>query len=1120
MNLRSIYHIIQDFIGQSRLKTQKEDIKPEMTSVSYSDLAPTTDCDQQSVYCNALNWALQNPRIQNIALSGSYGSGKSSVLKKFREQSEVKNRCIDISLASLSKISEDTSKKDDTSQKELIEMSILQQIFYCERAYRIPDSRFRRIRSLTCRKLFLWAIGLTLWILICQAPLWFPEIHPQEKLWGFVGWLIVLGLGIGHLSAKLLRTINRNKVSRLNIKNGEIELSKGTDPSILNKYLDELLYFFEVTKYNVVIIEDLDRFENPDIFTKLREINLLLNNSRQIKQHIVFIYALRDDLFQDKNRTKFFDFIIPIIPVINPTNASDVLNRKLSGTGLSSHLIDDISLYIDDMRLLKNICNEYFIYKRNLSEELNQDKIFALIVYKNLFPEDFVALHVRRGMVARAFEQTPEWAQFHVEQIDERLAELEQQREKLFVTSNDRKLVDIKQEIARLESEKVQVPSWSLQQLLEKNEDIRLFEKKEEMPNADLIVYLLRYGYIAEDYQYYISLFHEGRITRSDYKYLLSVKNRRPLSFDHPLKHIENLLPRLRPTEFGDKVILNDSMTDYLLTKCSTQDERAARYFEQLSNKSDTSLRYIDYYLTGGSRKPEFVARLAKDWPQWWDFVTEHVELYSDHTLKSWLRLLAQHAEMKDIIIQDINHSISQYILGRRDFLTWVTSVNNNDKIKRIIDLLKIRFTALDAPEKPSLILDHIYENGCYELTPEMIALFVQTKGKDVRVEDLQTANYSTILASGCEQLIDRIEEDIKTYIDQVFSPLEMNTQEASETVVRLLNNKGVTGKQKTAIIRKEVVRLEDITAVSDQTLWSELLHKDRMQPTWSNVVVYYEYAEKVFDDNLIEFLNRSENYTELSLTKFDEGIEMEEETKELLSLAILRNDALDKDSYIALLNSIPPAYSQWDNISIKGLAAEKIDVLVKSGFLALTMENYNSLKEHFAPKHIAFLEYHATQFDSCITLFEFDRADIQQLVQSKAFNLSQKIQLIRSVDESLISEQEETCIVLGQLLYEARDRSNMSVTLLASLIRYSSNPEQKIKLLLWHWESIENEEHITTLLKACGASHSKLTQKGKRPVLQRTSYNYSLAEKLKAVGYISSYSEEEKAIRVNTKQR
>lgn len=62
------------------------------------------------------------------------------------------------------------------------------------------------------------------------------------------------------------------------MKEGEIEVIE--DNSIFNKHLDEILYFFQVTDYNVVIIEDLDRFGTPSIFLKLRELNQLINESK------------------------------------------------------------------------------------------------------------------------------------------------------------------------------------------------------------------------------------------------------------------------------------------------------------------------------------------------------------------------------------------------------------------------------------------------------------------------------------------------------------------------------------------------------------------------------------------------------------------------------------------------------------------------------------------------------------------------------------------------------------------------------------------------------------------------------------------------------------------------
>ena len=45
-------------------------------------------------------------------------------------------------------------------------------------------------------------------------------------------------------------------------------------------------------------IEDIDRFTNAvDIMIKLRELNTLINRSRDINRNVTFIYAVKDDLF-------------------------------------------------------------------------------------------------------------------------------------------------------------------------------------------------------------------------------------------------------------------------------------------------------------------------------------------------------------------------------------------------------------------------------------------------------------------------------------------------------------------------------------------------------------------------------------------------------------------------------------------------------------------------------------------------------------------------------------------------------------------------------------------------------------------------------------------------------
>ena len=69
-------------------------------SSKYVDLAPTDKADKSGIYSDALAYATDNPNVSNIALTGPYGSGKSSIIKTFLKK--YKRPALQISLAAVS----------------------------------------------------------------------------------------------------------------------------------------------------------------------------------------------------------------------------------------------------------------------------------------------------------------------------------------------------------------------------------------------------------------------------------------------------------------------------------------------------------------------------------------------------------------------------------------------------------------------------------------------------------------------------------------------------------------------------------------------------------------------------------------------------------------------------------------------------------------------------------------------------------------------------------------------------------------------------------------------------------------------------------------------------------
>lgn len=109
--------------------------------------------------------------------------------------------------------------------------------------------------------------------------------------------------------------------------------------------------------------------------------------------------------FLIKTGQNFFDFLIPIIPVTNTKNSSDklfaILGKYHLKEAIHPELVRALGLYIEDYRLIINMANEFRIYFAALGQrnKLNPDKMLAMIVYKNLFPRDFVDLQKKKGYV-------------------------------------------------------------------------------------------------------------------------------------------------------------------------------------------------------------------------------------------------------------------------------------------------------------------------------------------------------------------------------------------------------------------------------------------------------------------------------------------------------------------------------------------------------------------------------------------------------------------------------------------------------------------------------------------------------------------------------------------------
>lgn len=431
-------------------KNNKDTENSRVSYSEYQDLTPIDHIENGGEYIAALNWAFQNKKIKNIALTGPYGAGKSSIIETFLAEDEKaaqKKCCLKRLLPknkairkSALKISMATFEKGNPPQGEEkgkipvgadeVEQGILKQLFYKVEPSKIPQSRYRKLHEIrlatVCRNIIIGLVLIGVWVAIFNAPTFDkyktaitdflpPCLSAPFFTYAMMGILLVAISAVG--SYLYITVISRFKIKEITLPTDTtVQSDRETTENIFNKNLDEIIYFFERTRYKTVFFEDLDRLSDPKIFVHLRELNNLLNNDDAIKNKpIVFVYAVRDDIFSREDRTKFFDFIIPVIPVMNSTNSGDILlemrneaNKNGAEHNISDEFVLDVAPFISDRRILQNIYNEFVVYKKTLSTSqgltLSDEQMLAMMVFKNLYPSDFADIQDEKGIIKKAFQ--------------------------------------------------------------------------------------------------------------------------------------------------------------------------------------------------------------------------------------------------------------------------------------------------------------------------------------------------------------------------------------------------------------------------------------------------------------------------------------------------------------------------------------------------------------------------------------------------------------------------------------------------------------------------------------------------------------------------------------------
>ena len=1200
--------------------------------IPFQNLAPI-DNVKDEVSFKAIDYALSEKKIHNVALTGNYGSGKSSVLASYTEQQKGKHQFLNISLATFA--IEEKDEKTVSSQKKLpettihaIEKSILQQIFYRKSGECFPFSRFNRVKNIDKAKrrwisFFILIISIAS-IVVAKTNFEQIEFFKNIKfenftlltcllIVSFIGASIVAFIGL----YQIIPYISRIGFTKILVPKAEIELGKKDSESLLNKHLDEILYFFEVTDYDVVIFEDLDRFKNTEIFIKLRELNTLLNNYENIKRKrkIVFIYALRDEVFRDSSRTKFFDFIIPVIPVISNQNSGDVLvnlrkqNKESVLKEIDENFLEDIGLYVDDMRLLKNSVNEFKIYDQKINVEdyktneqadttkfhdktsRDRNKIFALVLYKNLYPKDFADLICNKGELYEVFKEKKQLAGTKIKEIQNKIPPLEKQieilenqalkdvkelrvlyvatflskgsrypynienlydyvsdekfeklrlqvmsngitflsiekeidpqytydqREKMIKDKSNGEIAKIKRQIDECRNAISDMEQKSIKDMLLEFPEMDFVSKIKSPQKKEFVDYLLRHGYIDEDYSRYISHFYADSLSENDKRYLRLIKNNQvPNDFTLELSNFGKVVKRIQGYEWRCFAILNHSLLKYLL---------------QIKD------RHLDFFLNTLWKYKQknldctFLSTLNIDNGLYPTLYNKVYKLFNDKN--NWLQFLFG-KESKSVLYKFFRYTdfetkkddIVNYLTKDVSFLYDSDVGNDKDVVATKFSALNLKFNlSYITPKFP--IYDILLEQNAYVISKQNFDIIVNhALGNDFKhiINDC----YTQVSKMPNKKVKAYVDENIEDFVAKVMLSSGKNIAESEDAFIELLNMENLSRDTKAELIKKNDCEISDLTKVSLDKLKStdakqmdlcELLFaRRRVKPSWKNVFESFKHNGNTLKEYLKDYLRDKKIVGEIVESVLLTPNELSNKNGNYgiaygFYQSLLAAGKIPLECFSALMSVCPWSVDDFDLMRI---SQEEMNYLIESGILKFTAKNYELVRSQFLsliPKYVG-LNFNRFIAESKNLYVPYEI--LKSLLDSKELNDEQKKTLLSTEFNAWqdLWRLGANCKWLGKKVIELGYTGKIIVPL-DYIVRNLDSALDMKKFISLQDEHLKNNE-IANFINSKGFDpyRSCISKNGKNVKVRNTSEDLAFVKVLKKKGLIAGFDVEKDSI-------
>ena len=858
-----------------------------MEENSFKQLSPKIiDNINESVYFNALDEAYKNIDINNIAITGAYAVGKSSIWKSYYE-CKIKNKLWEeksVFHISLPNFDENFSFSNNNSQfnsennkdgksvenanNRYVEQQIFNQIAYqaigCLPKYEISYIKLpsnNRLRWVFWLPIILFCLGISLLSIFFFTWKYFP-FKILFNILLFSSSISLLFITTTWFLIYLIK-LKKLKNFKFSIKGitADVENKDENANSILNKNLSEILYLILKSKIHTIVFEDLDRYNDTFLFNKLRNINFLLNSITNKK--IRFIYIISDLLFNSNDRLKFFDFIIPIVPSISSTISYFKSNDYFSKEDAPTNRVLKISmLFVTDMRLFNNIINEYRIYikevkEKNSNSDINS-KVFPLVALKNVFPMEFDLLQKNQGFIYECLNSN-----------NEEFANLKNK-------SNE----------ARYEFYRKIFSSVDFMYKFKFNKNDLFFKFMD--------TYFMN-GFIKRDYWCYINVTKNNMINPNDLRFLASIYGDEKLPFKYALENPKGVILTLDDEDFKKNNVFNFDLFKQLIIE--KQYKKINIFLNSIIEDSVVLHNFLNdlNQLKDYLEMKSIISGFIKYSENFWVKVFENPNFWRDIEFSPTMDKIAYwylyvwYYERKNIIFSVSDSYITKMIEHFNKSKTIVSFLNLLE-LKQI-DFLKnfeIKFQFADNVWKNTLVLSKdralkIISDGLFDTSFSNIYELTNLAMNDMKFnsdeENTNANNYENFLQLIKDERLKNIYDLFYTNLNEYFSYFLKNAKTKiircyKDDFIKILNSNWDSyyySSDKIKFVERVNIdaKITDLKVIKNTNIWEALLKNELVVSSIKNILSYWKFKNDI-DQTLVEFAMKINDLKEWQIAPID----------------------------------------------------------------------------------------------------------------------------------------------------------------------------------------------------------------------------------------------------------